>query len=138
MKTALAICLIIACIVIIVQHIIIRKSYSDLEGLKESFTNIRKEVDEYGKIETEYNELVDTYNRLLDEHKDVIKTHNNMLDAYKKSKNFVEYLQDISEYLLSIHRFDYQTSKQFEEFLQTASEKYGVENIIKKEEKENE
>ena len=138
METTLAICLIIACIVIIVQHIIIRKSYSDLEGLKESFTNIRKKVDEYGKIETEYNELVDTYNGLLEEHKNVIETHNDMLDDFKKSRNYVKYLADINEYLLSIHSFNTQSSKRFEEFLQDTSEKYGVENIIKKEENENE
>jgi type I restriction enzyme R subunit len=61
-----------------------------------------------------------------------------IVDDFKKSRNYVKYLADINEYLLSIHTFNTLTSKKFEEFLQVTSEKYGVENIIKKEGKENE
>lgn len=134
----LIICLVIACIVMIAQHLIIRKSYQDFEGYQETLLDIKKDVEEYSKIEDDYNKLVDDYNGLLKEHKDTIAKHNSLVDDFTKSKKYLSYLTDINEYLLSVHSFNKDTSEKFEEFLQTTSEKYGVENIIKKEGKENE
>jgi len=138
MNTTLIVCLVLACIVIIVQHVFIRKTHSNIEEYQETLLDIKKDVEEYSKIEDDYNKLVDEYNALLKEHKDVINKHNNMVDEFKRSKKYVDYFADINEYLLSIHSFNKLTSKKFEEFLQATSEKYGVENIIKKEGKENE
>lgn len=134
----LIICLVIACITLIVQNLIIRKSHQDFDEYQETLLDIKKDVEEYAKIEDDYNKLVDDYNSLLKEHKDTISKHNSLVDDFVKSKKYLNYLTDINEYLLSVHSFNTLTSKKFEEFLQVTSEKYGVENIIKKEEKENE
>jgi hypothetical protein len=122
----------------IAQHLIIRKSHQDFEGYQETLLDIKKDVEEYSKIEDDYNKLVDEYNELLKEHKAAINKHNSLVDDFIKSKNYLNYLTDINEYLLSIHSFNEDTSEKFEELLQATSEKYGVENIIKKEGKENE
>ena len=145
METTLTICLIIACVVIIIQHLLIRKSYSDLEHIKESLTNIRKEVDEYGKIEEDYNKLVDKHNKLVEEHnelvseyKKVVTTYNELLKDFKKSKGYNGYLADINEYLLGLQTFNKKSAQMFEDFCQESADKHDVENIIKKEENENE
>ena len=144
-NTILIISLIIACITIIVLYILNKKMYVDLDIIKNKFADIRKEVDKYAKIEEEYNKLVDKHNKLVEEHnrliseyENIIKTHNNLIKNFNKSKGYNGYLADINEYLLGLQTFNTKSAHKFETFCQEAADKYGVENIIKKEVKENE
>lgn len=144
-STILIIALVIACITIIILYILNKKMYGDFDIIKNKFADIRKEVDKYAKIEEDYNNLVDKHNllvsehnRLITEYENLIKTHNSLIKDFNKSKGYNGYLADINEYLLGLQTFNTKTAKKFEDLCQQAADKYKVENIIKKEEKENE
>lgn len=144
-NTILIILLVITCITIIVLYILNKKMHDDFDTIKNKFADIRKEVDEYAKIEEEYNNLVDKHNNLVNEHnrlvseyEKIIKTHNNLIKDFNKSKGYNGYLADINEYLLGLQTFNTKSAQKFEDFCQEAADKYKVENIIKKEVKENE
>ena len=127
----LIILLILSCITIVILYAKTKKMYNRFIDLKNKFASIREEIDKYAKIEEEYNTLVSEYEK-------VIKTHNNLIKDFNKSKGYNGYLADINEYLLGLQTFNTKSAQKFEDFCQESADKYGVENIIKKEEKENE
>ena len=141
----LIILLILSCITIVILYAKTKKMYNRFIDLKNKFADVKKEIDEYAKIVTEYNNLVDKHNNLVNEHnkliseyEKVIKTHNNLIEDFNKSKGYNGYLADINEYLLGLQTFNTKSAQKFETFCQEAADKYKVENIIKKEVKENE